>query len=139
MVASLAEQGAREIRLNNRTFERAQALADEFGPPLKAYRWDERSDALDGAATLVNSTNQGMTGKPALEVDLSELPVTAIVGDLIYTPPETPLLAAARERGNTTVNGLGLLLNQARPAFKAWFGIMPEITPQLVQAIEATF
>jgi shikimate dehydrogenase len=51
----------------------------------------------------------------------------------------TPLLASARARGNLTVNGLGLLLNQARPAFEAWFGVMPQITPELIKAIEATF
>ena len=139
VVASLAEQGAREIRLVNRTFERARALADEYGPPVSAYRWEEREQILAGAALLANATDRGMAGKPALELDLANLPTSALVGDLIYTPPETPLLAAARARGNLTVNGLGLLLNQARPAFDAWFGVMPEITPELVAAIEATF
>jgi shikimate dehydrogenase len=139
VVASLADQGAREIRLVNRTFERAQALAAEYGPPVTAYPWEQRAEILAGAALVANSTNQGMAGKPALDLDLSRLPTDAIVGDLIYTPPETPLLAAARIRGNLTVNGLGLLLNQARPAFNAWFGTMPEITPELLAAIEATF
>jgi shikimate dehydrogenase len=139
VVASLADQGAREIRLVNRTFERARALAEEYGPPVRAYRWEEREQTLAGATLLANATDQGMTGKPALELDLAQLPHNAIVGDLIYTPPETPLLAAARARGNLTVNGLGLLLNQARPAFNAWFGVMPEITPELVQAVGATF
>ena len=66
------------------------------------------------------------------------MPATAVVSDLIYIPKETPLLAAARLRGNKTVNGLGMLLNQARPAFKAWFGVMPEVTPELRALIEAT-
>jgi shikimate dehydrogenase len=139
VVASLADQGAREIRLVNRTPERAGALAGEYGPPVRAYPWAQRAEILAGAALLANATNQGMAGKPALELDLALLPTEAIVGDLIYTPPETPLLAAARARGNLTVNGLGLLLNQARPAFNAWFGTMPEITPELVRAVEATF
>jgi len=139
VVASLADQGAREIRLVNRTPERAGALAGEYGPPVQAYPWAQRAEILAGAALLANATNQGMAGKPALELDLALLPTEAIVGDLIYTPPETPLLAAARARGNLTVNGLGLLLNQARPAFNAWFGTMPEITPELVRAVEATF
>ncbi len=78
-------------------------------------------------------------GKPPLDIALDRLPKHAIVGDLIYMPPETPLLAAARARGNVTVNGLGLLLNQARPAFNAWFGVMPEITPALRRDIAATF
>jgi shikimate dehydrogenase len=101
--------------------------------------WDRRADALDGASLLANATSLGMTGKPPLEISLDQLPKDALVGDLIYIPPETPLLAAARIRGNITVNGLGLLLNQARPAFNAWFGVMPEITPALKQAIAATF
>ena len=139
VVAALAHQGAKEIRLANRTFEKAKQLADEYGPPVVAVPWEQRAQALAGAALLANATNQGMVGKPALEIVLDALPRDALVGDLIYTPPETPLLAAARARGNLTVNGLGLLLNQARPAFHAWFGVMPEITPGLIRAIEATF
>lgn len=139
VVASLAAQGALEIRVVNRTYERAQELQALFGPPVTAVRWEQRGEALEGVALLANATNQGMTGKPALDIPLDRLPTRAIVGDLIYTPPETPLLAAARARGNLTVNGLGLLLNQARPAFNAWFGVMPDITPELVRAIEATF
>jgi shikimate dehydrogenase len=139
VIASLADQGAREIRVVNRTFERARGLQTLFGPPVTALRWEQREDALEGIALLANATNQGMAGKPALDIRLDRLPQSAIVGDLIYTPPETPLLAAARARGNVTVNGLGLLLNQARPAFNAWFGAMPDITPELIRAIEATF
>jgi shikimate dehydrogenase len=139
VVATLAAQGAREIRLVNRTFDKAQAIAAEFGPPVTAVRWDQRGDALDGVALLANATSLGMAGKDDLEISLDRLPPHALVGDLIYIPPETSLLAAARARGNVTVNGLGLLLNQARPAFNAWFGVMPEITPALRQAIQATF
>lgn len=139
VIASLADQGAREIRVVNRTFERARKLAVEYGPPVAAYPWVQRTEILAGAALVANTTDQGMAGKPALDLDLALLPADAIVGDLIYTPPETPFLAAARARGNLTVNGLGLLLNQARPAFNAWFGTMPEITPELLRAIEATF
>jgi shikimate dehydrogenase len=139
VVASLLVQGAKEIRVVNRTHQRALELQSLFGPPVIAVRWEEREAALERLALLANATNQGMAGKPPLDIRLDRLPVSAIVGDLIYTPPETPLLAAARARGNITVNGLGLLLNQARPAFNAWFGVMPEITPELIRAIEATF
>ena len=139
VVASLADQGAREIRVVNRTYERARALQALFGPPVSAVRWDARADALGGVALAANATNQGMGGKSALDLALDRLPADAIVADLIYTPPETPLLAAARKRGNPTVNGLGMLLNQARPAFNAWFGVTPQITPELIRAIEATF
>ena len=139
VVASLAAQGAREIRLVNRTFERAQGIAREFGPPVTAFPWEQRNDALSDVALLANATNQGMAGKPALDISLDRLPPHALVGDLIYIPPETPLLAAARVRGNMTVNGLGLLLNQARPAFQAWYGVLPDITPGLLRAIQSTF
>ena len=138
VVLSLADRGAKEIRLLNRTFETAQTLASEFGAPVKAIPWSERHVALNDLALLVNTTSQGMHGHPALDLDLGALPQSALVSDVIYVPLETPLLAAARQRGNATVNGLGMLLNQARPAFHAWFGVMPEITPELRRAIEAT-
>ena len=139
VAASLAAQGAKEIRVSNRTADKARAIADAVGGVVKVVPWEQREDALDGVALLANATSLGSAGKPPLEISLDRLPKTALVGDLIYVPPETPLLAAARMRGNVTVNGLGLLLNQARPAFNAWFGVMPEITPALRQAIAATF
>ena len=86
---------------------------------------------------LVNTTSQGMAGQPQLDLAIDALPVSALVSDIIYIPKETPLLAAARARGNRTVNGLGMLLNQARPAFQAWFGILPTVTPELRAMIEA--
>ena len=138
VVLSLAERGAKEIRLLNRTQSKAQALADEFGGPVKVLPWESRHEALDGLALLVNTTSQGMHGNPPLQLDLDRLPLQALVSDVIYVPLETPLLAAARLRGNPTVNGLGMLLNQARPAFNAWFGVMPVITPELRRAVEAT-
>lgn len=139
VVLSLADRGAREIRLLNRTFQKAQDLATEFGAPVRAVPWAQRAEALADAALLVNTTTQGMHGEPPLEIALDRLPKSALVSDVIYIPLETPLLRAARERGNPTVNGLGMLLNQARPAFKAWFGVMPEITPALMAKVLATF
>jgi shikimate dehydrogenase len=139
VVASLAARGATEIRLANRTREKAEEIAAAVGPMVKVVAWDQRSDALDGVALLANATSLGSAGKPPLTIALDRLPRTALVGDLIYVPPETPLLAQAKARGNVTVNGLGLLLNQARPAFNAWFGVMPTITPALREAIAATF
>jgi shikimate dehydrogenase len=135
---ALAERGAREIRLVNRTHARAQALAAEFGGPITALAWEERERALDGAAMLVNATSQGMQGQPALELALDRLPVQALVYDIIYIPRETPLLQAARQRGNRTINGLGMLLHQARPAWKSWFGLETEVTPELRALLEAT-
>ena len=138
VVASLADAGAREIRLLNRSPDKAQALADAFGGPVRVLPWEARADALEDIALLVNTTSQGMHGIPALDLDLRRLPGHTLVSDVVYVPLETPLLAAARERGNPTVNGLGMLLNQARPAFQAWFGVMPEITPELRALVEAS-
>jgi shikimate dehydrogenase len=138
IVLALADRGAKEIRLLNRTAGKAQALAAEFGEPVKALPWSERHAALADVALLVNTTSQGMHGNLALDLTLDALPSHALVSDAIYVPLETPLLAAARRRGNQTVNGLGMLLNQARPAFEAWFGVMPELTPELRLAIEST-
>jgi shikimate dehydrogenase len=139
VVLSLLDQGATEIRLINRTRAKAQALADEFGAGIQVFDWSERNEALAGIALLVNTTNQGMHGQPELDIQLDRLPITALVSDAIYIPLETSLLQASRLRGNATVNGLGMLLNQARPAFHAWFGVNPEITPALHQAVMATF
>ena len=139
VVVALLECGAREIRIANRTAAKAEANAAEFGPDVKAIDWALRSAAVADVALLINCTDQGMIGKPALAIDLARLSATTLVADLIYTPLGTPFLADARLRGCVTVNGLGTLLNQARLAFKAWFGVMPDVTPELIKAIEATF
>jgi shikimate dehydrogenase len=138
VVGALAGRGAPEIRVVNRTAERAATLAADLGGPVRAVAWRERRDALAGAAILVNTTSQGMSGEPPLDLDLAALPQGALVCDIVYIPRRTPLLAAAAARGNRTVGGLGMLLHQARPAWRSWFGIDPEVTPELRSAIEAT-
>jgi shikimate dehydrogenase len=138
IVAGLIDAGAREIRLFNRTLERAQALADDFGAAVAAYPWKDRHSGLEGAGLLVNATSLGMIGQPLLDISLRALPASALVADIVYAPLETPLLASARRQGLVTVDGLGMLLHQARPAFRDWFGIMPEVTPALRQLIAAT-
>ena len=138
VVYGLIARGAREIRLCNRTFERAQGLAEAFGDVVRVVRWDDRHAALDGAAMLVNTTSQGMVGQPPLDLRLDKLPTTALVNDIVYIPRETPLLAAARVRGNRIVTGLGMLLHQGVPAWQAWFGVTPQVTAELRATIEAT-
>jgi shikimate dehydrogenase len=135
---AFADAGVNEIRIVNRTHERALQVAKDLGGPCKVYRWEERHDILDGAALLVNATNQGMIGQQPLDLRLDKLPRHAIVYDIVYNPIETPLLAAARLRGHPVIPGLGMLLNQAPPAWKAWFGIEPKVTPELRKMIEAT-
>ena len=134
----LAQEGAREIRVVNRSLARAQEIANNFGGPLKALPWEQRHDALDGAAMVVNTTSCGMVGQPALDLKLDKLSKNALAADIIYIPLETSLLAAARARGNPTVNGLGMLLHQGRPAWKAWFGIEPQVTAGLRALLEET-
>ena len=138
VVAALLDEGAREIRLVNRTPERATKLAKELGGEVRGIAWDKRHEALAGAGLLVNATSLGMEGQPALELALDNLPRDAVVNDIVYVPLETPLLAAARARGNRCVDGLGMLLQQAVPGFEAWFGVKPEVTPGLRQALLAT-
>lgn len=139
VLVGLLDSGAKEIRLCNRSVEKAMAMADEFGSAVQAVPWNDRHGALQGAALLVNTSNQGMHGQPALDLQLDALPVEALVSDIVYVPLETPLLATARQRGNPTVNGLGMLLNQARPAFEAWFGVLPHLSPALEAEVLASF
>jgi len=139
IVVGLLEQGVPEVRIANRTQERAQALAEAFGPRVKVVSWEERNEAMADVKLLVNTTTQGMHGQPSLDVRLDALPTNAMVSDAIYIPLETPLLAQARLRGHVTVNGLGMLLNQAVPAFEAWFGVRPEVTAELRAVVQATF
>lgn len=138
VVVALLDRGAKQIRLVNRTPARAETLRQQIGGPIELISWADRHKALQGAAMLVNTTSQGMVGQPALDISLDQLPASALVSDIVYTPLETPLLKAARQRGNPSVDGLGMLLHQARPAFKAWFGVLPEVTPELRKMIEAT-
>ncbi len=135
ILVALADAGAPEIRLINRTEARAEALAKALGGKIRVVGWNDRASALDGAALLVNSTTQGMTGEDALDLDLARLPKTALVNDIVYVPVETTLLAAARMRGNPVVDGVGMLLHQARPGFERWFGTRPAVTPALRAAV----
>jgi shikimate dehydrogenase len=136
---ALVDAGVPELRLLNRTRQSAIDLGAQVTPKdgrtVVIDSWDRRDAALAGAGLLVNTTSLGMKGAPPLELDLAALPATAVVNDIVYVPLETALLAAARARGNATVDGLYMLLHQARPGFAAWFNVaMPDVTPALRRA-----
>ncbi|MBE7183972.1 MAG: shikimate dehydrogenase [Methylobacterium mesophilicum] len=128
---ALVERGF-DVSLTNRTLERAEGLASHFGPRVHVGPWEERQGLLEHAKLLVNTTSLGMTGKDALELDLAALPSFAVVTDIVYVPLETPLIKAAKARNDLqVVDGLGMLLHQAVPGFERWFGLRPEVTPEL--------
>lgn len=135
IVVALQDAGLRDIRITNRTAERADALAQEFG--LQSVDWAARADDLAQVALLVNTTSLGMAGQAPLDLDLSGLNPSAVVTDIVYTPLMTPLLLAAQARGNPVVDGLGMLLHQAAPGFARWFGHQPEVTDDLRAAVLA--
>jgi shikimate dehydrogenase len=135
---ALIQAGAEPVRVANRSAARTEALRRDLGPAIEPWAWSLRQEALAGATLLVNTTTLGMKGEAALPLDLTLLPVEAIVTDIVYTPLETPLLAAARARGNPVVDGLGMLLHQARPAFARWFGVEPTVDAALRQVVLGT-
>jgi shikimate dehydrogenase len=141
VVAALVDAGVAEIRVVNRTLARAAALASDLSMPkvmITIHSWDEVGTAQQHAGLLVNATSLGMAGEPALMLDLSLLPPSTPVVDIVYVPLETDLLAAARRRGHPVVDGLGMLLHQGRPGFEAWFGAPVRVTTELRAAILAT-
>lgn len=127
VLASLIEVGVPQIILTNRTRHRAEDLAQELGSRVRVIDWVQAGNALEDAATVVNTTSLGMVGKPEFRVPLDGLQPGALVTDLVYTPLETRLLRVATERGCTVVDGLGMLLHQAVPGFERWFGMRPEV------------
>ena len=131
VVDALAGAGAPDIRLVNRSPARAAALAGTAGAPVRAHPWSERAAVLADCGLLVNTTTLGQVGRPALDLDLGRLPAEAVVYDLVYAPLETGLLKAARASGHRAVDGLGMLIHQARPGFAAWFGAEAEATAAL--------
>lgn len=127
VVASLIDVGVTEIRLTNRTRARSDALRQEFGTKVHVYEWVQAGSALDGARTIINASSLGMVGKPDLRVPMDALSRDAVVTDLVYTPLETAFLRQAADAGCRTVDGLGMLLYQAAPAFERWFGVRPDV------------
>lgn len=135
IVSALLSEGVTELRLTNRTRGRAEMLADQFGAKIEVVDWNRASDAMDGALTIVNTTSLGMEGQPELPVVLDAAPANALVTDIVYTPIITAFLMAAQARGLKTVDGLGMLLHQGVPGFENWFGVRPEVTDGLRNAV----
>lgn len=131
VIAALIEVGVQEIRLTNRTRARSEALRQEFGTKIEVVDWVQAGNALEGATTVVNATSLGMTGKPEMRIPLDGLEKGATVTDLVYSPLKTRLLQEAEAAGCQTVDGLGMLLHQAVPAFERWFGLRPEVDGDL--------
>ncbi len=137
---ALMSMGYREIRVLNRTIDRAQIMCRDFAhlntqAGFSVRAWGTWLDALAGADLLVNTTALGMTGQPELDINLASLPATAAVVDIVYRPLKTMLLKQAEARGHRIVDGLGMLMHQAVPAFEAWFGVRPAVTPALRQVL----
>jgi shikimate dehydrogenase len=137
VVHALKARGISDIRVANRTRERANDLRAVFGPNVSAHGIEALSELGEDAGLVVNTTSLGMKGEGAIDLDVSRLPAKALVTDIVYVPLETPFLKAARLAGLRTADGLGMLLHQARPGFQKWFGILPDVTPGLRQLIIA--
>jgi shikimate dehydrogenase len=133
----LLNESEADLVIVNRDVGKAQALAAQLGPRVGIRPWSERDVALADADLLVNATALGMKGQPRLEIDLAGMGARALVYDIVYVPLETGLLRAARARGLVAIDGLGMLLHQAAPAFARWFGVMPQVTPGLRAMIAA--
>ena len=131
IVTALIGVGAKKIYVINRTRSSGEKLAEDIGGPINILDWSQRHESLAEATFVVNATTLGMKGKPPLELTLDELPKKALVNDIVYSPLHTKLLINSRARGNPTVDGIGMLLHQARPGFASWFGANPTVTEAL--------
>ncbi len=132
----LAQEGVRKIIISNRTKEKAQALKN-ISPLITVIDWDEKQAAIEQVDMVVNATSLGMVGKPPLDISTSFLKKSALVTDIVYTPLITDLLKTEQQGDNLYVTGIGMLLHQARPAFEAWTGILPEVDDELQRLVLA--
>jgi shikimate dehydrogenase len=137
IVHGFLEAGCRDVRVANRSRERAGALAKHFGSRVTALDWDRRNDTAKDAAVIVNTTTLGMKGEGDPGIDFAGVPRSAIAADIVYVPLETAFLRKAKAARLTTVDGLGMLLHQAVPGFEKWFGVRPEVTDELYRLVAA--
>ncbi len=138
VVSGLIGHRIPEVILINRTRSRAETIAKEIGLDtdlVEVADWEERHDMLQWANLVVNASSLGMDGQPPLDLNLDKLSDDALVNDIVYAPLETDLLKSAKQRGNPTVTGIGMLLHQARPAFQKWFDVMPQVDEELERMV----
>ena len=137
VVFALIERGVTRIDVVNRTATRVALLRQRLGEKVHAARWEDLSGLLPRCGLVVNTTSLGMTGQPALDLDVRQLSTNAVVADIVYVPLRTKLLDAAEQRGLRTADGLGMLLHQAVRGFSLWFGVRPAVTEELRSVVEA--
>jgi shikimate dehydrogenase len=137
VIHALKSRGVSDIRVANRSVERARELRRSFGPKVSAHALTALDEVADGARLVINTTSLGMKGDGEIPLDMHRLHPEALVTDIVYVPLETPFLKAARLAGLRTADGLGMLLHQARPGFEKWFGVLPDVTPELRKLIIA--
>jgi shikimate dehydrogenase len=126
-VAALLEEGAPEVLVSNRTLKTAESLAAAMGPKVSALLPSQLGEALKATTAVINATSAGLDGRGELDIPLALTPETTVVMDMVYKPLETALLRQARALGRPTVDGLEMLLGQARPAFHLFFGQAPPL------------
>lgn len=135
IIGALLDENIEKIGIINRTRERIQSLQKQFGS--RVFEVNERiaNNELKNCNLLINTTSQGMVGQPPLELDIQNLNSNALVADIVYVPLETVFLKRAKDQGNSTLGGLGMLLHQAVRGFELWFGMKPEVTAELCELV----
>lgn len=124
-----------KVKIINRTTDKADDMTAFDRNRIETASWDNLDAEVAKAGVIVNTTSLGMTGYPPLVLDFSRCSKDTIVADIVYVPLMTPLLSAAQEHSLRIVDGLGMLLHQAVPGFARWFGVTPEVTPELREAV----
>jgi len=139
-VLALAGLGVKRISILNRDAARAEALAraleGKVSSQLVPAMLSDWGKLAGDAALAINATAAGTSGAPSLDIALDALPKSAAVCDIVYSPLETPLLKQAHAKGRKTIDGLGMLMHQAVPAFAAFYGATPKVTPALRAELE---
>lgn len=126
VIGALLSLNCPEIRVCGRTDEKAEALCNQINvPSLYAVPWEKRNAAIAASGLIINASAGGMTGKPKLDVKLKHAQQDAFIYDLIYTPRRTPFLKQAEKYGLAHLGGLDMLIEQARPSFRLFYGQTP--------------